>query len=163
MSDLTTNGPPAGWYQNPEDASQTRWWDGGNWTQHITPVAAPVSVPAPAPTPFVPATPAPFATQAQEVTLSGPGYNPYNPARDLAAQKNTAATTGLILAIISLFVNPLMLVGIGGLVWGIVGLSRASKWAEQGYEAIGKNKAIWAIVVSSVGTVLTIALKGLLF
>lgn len=26
---------PAGWYANPEDASQWRWWDGTAWTSHV--------------------------------------------------------------------------------------------------------------------------------
>lgn len=151
MPDMTTNGPPAGWYQNPDDPSQTRWWDGAVWTEHLASDANPTSTPAPAPAP------------AEKVTLNGPGYNPYDPARDLAAKKNTPATTGFILALASLLVNPVLLVGIGGLIWGIVGLSRANKWAAQGYPPIGKKRAIWAIVVGSIGTVLSIALKGFLF
>ena len=29
------SGPPAGWYANPENPQQTRWWDGTAWTEHI--------------------------------------------------------------------------------------------------------------------------------
>jgi hypothetical protein len=37
--------PPAGWYADPSDASQLRWWDGAQWTEHLTPVqqAAPAA------------------------------------------------------------------------------------------------------------------------
>lgn len=28
-------GPPAGWYANPENPAQSRWWDGLRWTEHI--------------------------------------------------------------------------------------------------------------------------------
>ena len=29
---------PAGWYQDPVDLSQVRWWDGCQWTDHVQPV-----------------------------------------------------------------------------------------------------------------------------
>src|SRR3954447_5939326 len=28
---------PPGWYPNPTDASQLRWWDGNTWTDHTVP------------------------------------------------------------------------------------------------------------------------------
>jgi uncharacterized protein YbjQ (UPF0145 family) len=30
-----TSGTPAGWYANPDNASQLRWWDGGHWTDRV--------------------------------------------------------------------------------------------------------------------------------
>ncbi|MFJ6347202.1 DUF2510 domain-containing protein [Pseudarthrobacter oxydans] len=27
--------PPAGWYANPENLNQVRWWDGSHWTEHV--------------------------------------------------------------------------------------------------------------------------------
>jgi uncharacterized protein YbjQ (UPF0145 family) len=34
MTDMTQGGglPPAGWYTDPHDPSQLRWWDGAQWT-----------------------------------------------------------------------------------------------------------------------------------
>jgi hypothetical protein len=32
---------PAGWYPNPADASQLRYWDGKHWTEHRTPARPP--------------------------------------------------------------------------------------------------------------------------
>jgi hypothetical protein len=31
---------PAGWYPDPEDPTQQRYWDGGAWTQNLAPAAA---------------------------------------------------------------------------------------------------------------------------
>ncbi|HPE12250.1 MAG TPA: DUF2510 domain-containing protein, partial [Actinomycetota bacterium] len=53
------NGTPSpGWYQDPRDASQVRWWDGGQWThntQQMPGFASPMSqsptAPEQAPTP----------------------------------------------------------------------------------------------------------------
>ncbi|AMB59900.1 DUF2510 domain-containing protein [Microterricola viridarii] len=47
MSFSTTNGtlPAAGWYADPQDAAQLRWWDGSQWTTHTSPVPEPVATP----------------------------------------------------------------------------------------------------------------------
>jgi thiol:disulfide interchange protein len=46
-----TDMPPAGWYPDPEDASQQRYWDGSTWTEHRAPgVAAQPTQPTYAPT-----------------------------------------------------------------------------------------------------------------
>ena len=34
------NNPAAGWYTDPSNSSQQRWWDGGIWTQHTRANAA---------------------------------------------------------------------------------------------------------------------------
>ena len=31
---------PAGWYADPEQQGQLRYWDGGAWTEHRTPVTS---------------------------------------------------------------------------------------------------------------------------
>ncbi|HEX3707698.1 MAG TPA: DUF2510 domain-containing protein [Mycobacteriales bacterium] len=37
--------PPAGWYPDPQDAQQQRWWDGTTWSGHTAPAAATVTAP----------------------------------------------------------------------------------------------------------------------
>lgn len=37
--------PPAGWYPNPDNPNQQRYWDGGQWTEHLH-VPVPVATPA---------------------------------------------------------------------------------------------------------------------
>lgn len=56
MTDQVTRVVPAGWYDDPEDASLVRWWNGLTWTDHTerkperapAPAAVPVAAPAPA-------------------------------------------------------------------------------------------------------------------
>lgn len=59
-------GTPAGWYDDPEQPGQQRYWDGNAWTEHRAPGAqgAPTPPPAPAvptPPPAAPAVAAPMA------------------------------------------------------------------------------------------------------
>lgn len=188
MTEEMTNQPPAGWYPNPQDSTQSRWWDGQAWTDHFN--AAPtatalLSMPAPntsesdaAPSrrdlredqavdPPVGGWAAGFETStsatigtatADRVTMNGPGYNPYNSARDLAARKNTPATNGFVFGIISILVNPFLLISIGAFIWSGVGLARAKKWQGEGYEPVGRRKAVWGIVLASVGTVISLVI-----
>lgn len=37
MTDQATRVVPAGWYEDPADAGQVRWWNGIAWTDHIQP------------------------------------------------------------------------------------------------------------------------------
>ena len=54
--------PAAGWYEDFEDPTQLRYWDGQEWTAHIQPLAAPQPAafeqPTPAAQPIQPAQPA---------------------------------------------------------------------------------------------------------
>ena len=44
--------PDSGWYEDPGDAGQVRWWTGGAWTKHTLPVDT-----FPPPEPVVPSLP----------------------------------------------------------------------------------------------------------
>lgn len=39
MADGQGGPPPAGWYPDPEQAGQQRYWDGQQWTEHRAPAA----------------------------------------------------------------------------------------------------------------------------
>ncbi|MET0956728.1 MAG: DUF2510 domain-containing protein, partial [Cryobacterium sp.] len=55
----------AGWYADPSDGTQLRWWSGTGWTEHVAP-AAPVT-PLPSATPV-----APVAGHPAEVAVAAP-------------------------------------------------------------------------------------------
>src|SRR5512132_2078248 len=40
---MTTPPTPAGWYPDPEQAGQLRYWDGGTWTEHRSPAQEPAA------------------------------------------------------------------------------------------------------------------------
>ena len=34
---MASTAPPASWYDDPNDPTQLRWWDGSEWTDHVVP------------------------------------------------------------------------------------------------------------------------------
>lgn len=66
------------------------------------------------------------------------------PAPQPVQQKNGRSTASLVLGIVSLFVNPLAIATIFGIIFGILGLRASSAMG-------GRNKAIVGIILSVVG------------
>lgn len=71
--------PIPGWYGDPFDPSQIRWWDGATWTEHTKPFPVPEPAPAAAPEP------APGAYQAPVPGVEQPGIVPAEPVDPAAA------------------------------------------------------------------------------
>lgn len=120
---------PAGWFPDPEDAAQLRYWDGAAWTDHrhpadpaaaaaatavpvadtVTPDAATPDAATPeAPTPDIPVAPIAAAETPQfayapsaNVPPTAPGVVPaYGAPGAVAPAQNVPALIGLILAIV---------------------------------------------------------------
>lgn len=87
-------------------------------------------------------------------------HRPGNTSSELDSAKNTPATAGLALGIISPFVGPVA--GIVGLVLSGIGLSRSNTYSRAGHSPAGHKKAIWGLILSSLGTTLSIGLLILL-
>ena len=60
---MTTPPTPPGWYPDPEQAGQLRYWNGSTWTEHWSPLQQPAAPPAPEP-PSAPEPPPPSAPEA---------------------------------------------------------------------------------------------------
>ena len=66
---MADGSPTPGWYQDPKDAGQVRWWDGNGWTHNTQPMpgapAAEPVAPAASAAPEVPAASDPWAAASQ--------------------------------------------------------------------------------------------------
>lgn len=126
MSDL----PPAGWYADPENPGNERWWNGSTWSDDRRAVQTATAAPPP---PYV---------------APGPVYIAAAPA----PTKNGMATAGLVLALVSLLINPVSILSILGIVFGAVGYGR-SKSIIVDSKMVGNAAGGWAIVIGIVSTI----------
>ncbi|KQO98441.1 DUF2510 domain-containing protein [Leifsonia sp. Leaf264] len=150
--------PIAGWYQDPENSTNLRWWDGIQWTQSVQP-AAQVAPPA-----YVaPVQHAPVYTPPQQYTVQPSAYpaqfaatqqfQPYpaasawKPPQGLALSATLLGAIGIALGWGIPFFG--LVLGAVGLVLGLVALSKANA-APLGVDPArtGKTLAIWGVALS---------------
>lgn len=99
MPDYPTNVPPAGWYTDPSNPAQERWWGGVEWTHDVRPLAAP----APSPQPVLANVPGgginPFAViDAQDPSQSAAMHGDPFSAPASSASPFTSPNTGMLAA-----------------------------------------------------------------
>lgn len=96
-------------------------------------------------------------------TRPDPARTPEDPYADLerAPSSNYAAIAGLLLGVLSLGWNPFLAVGLAGFLASLLGRRRASAWVTEGYRPEGQRRATWGLVLSTVGTTITLLLEGL--
>src|SRR4051794_507037 len=70
----SAGGPAAGWYDDPGDATMSRWWDGEQWSSRIRPKAS--SAPPPSGGPIRRPAPANGYGSTVGNTLPPPNYLP---------------------------------------------------------------------------------------
>lgn len=118
--------PTAGWYADPNQAGQQRYWDGSAWTQHTA--AAPPPEPAPS-------VPAPSAA----------------PAATFVARTPHAGTNGK--AIASLVLSLVWMMGLGSLAAVVLGVI-ARRETRQSRQP-GEGLALAGIIIGALGLVLS--------
>lgn len=148
---------PAGWYPDPQNAAQLRYWDGQAWTESTSPVAQPdpaAQMPPAAPIPPAGTTEVPpygdasqgYATQYPSSYPTYPTGQPGMPSPYAQPQENPSNTLSIIGivcgAIAFLFCPPLF--GIAGLILGGVAMGKKERLAK------------WALIVSGLGLVVGI-------
>ncbi len=169
MTDSSGSLPIAGWYPDPEDATQTRWWNGVGWSDHRKPAATATAAPTPPPAaPVVPVVPAatpeaanpylapanPYA--AQPTPYATPAAGPYSAAPYAAAPatSNGIALAGFIVALVGLLLG---IAAVVGLILSIVGFQRANRMIAAG-NAVGSRRglALAGIIIASVALLLSL-------
>ena len=131
----------SGWYPDPADAQRVRWWDGSRWTDHTQPVASP----PPPTTPYVPFGGVDAAAK-RDPQISATGRKG-RVERDREVRRNNGfAYTGLVLALVSLIVNPFAVLSVLAIIFSSIGIARAG--ALEGRSAVtGRGTAIAGLVV----------------
>lgn len=71
---------------------------------------------------------------------------------DADAGTNTAALQGLIVGIISLVFNPFALIGVGAIIWSVVGIRRSNAFQVRGGPAVGRTLSVWGLVLGVVAS-----------
>lgn len=160
MNEVNTGNPPSGWYSDPEGRPELRWWDGTAWTSQFQEVPSRQLF---APPVFEPPTLAPLANvfghHAPEAVPHAPptiwyaadAYRLGHDDADRQVGKNTPATLSLVFGIVSVVLNPLLLVGIAAFILGIIGIRRSGR-----SPFVGKGKAIAGLILSVPGFVVGI-------
>lgn len=128
VTDPSSAMPAANWYPDNADPHLQRWWDGQQWTVHTAPR---------------------FAAAAPAAYAPNPTYGYASPGVKPAV--NAIATRGMVFSLIGVVINPFFVLTICGIVWGIIGLTRASRFTPQ---YARRGQAIAAIVVGIGGMIL---------
>ena len=184
MPDYPPSGPAAGWYTDPANSAQERWWGGVEWTHDTRPLqetAAPpvlTSVPGGGVNPFAGRLPEQtgigsglsgpsFSTGTNDfASFNAVGTSPFtSPAPSFAVAPSWNATSspvpsqqptnGIATAGLLLSIFGFSLVGI---ILSSIGLKRAREFEFAGDRAVGRKRSRWGIGLGVTSIVLSIAL-----
>lgn len=152
MSDVAP--PQAGWYADPENSANERWWNGSGWSdQKRASTTAGFSYGSPALTEprSDPDAPPPVYTPASPYVAAPYGAPAYG------ARSNGLAIAGLIVSAGGWIILG-VIASIAGIVLSAFGLARAKQAEAAGNPNSGRGIAMAGIVIGSVVTVLGILL-----
>lgn len=187
MTDYPTGSPSAGWYTDPADATQERWWGGAQWTHDTRPLAAPAPAPVladapggglnpfaaldtqtPAASPFESDRPS-FSRGANDFadfnSMSTSGFGSSAPAGQVSASwydQNRSYSYSNLPPSNGFATAGLVLALVGanllGLIFSIVGLRRAREFERGGELPVGRKRSRWGLALSIISMVLSTAL-----
>lgn len=126
---ITNTSVAPGWYNDPMNPAQVRWWSGQDWTHHvqILPRAArPVN-----------------DEQWSAVNLVIP-------------RQKTMAVRALVWGIVAVVIDPLLAPSILAIIYGAMALRRARDFELKGETPLGRRRAIAGIALGSFGAVFTV-------
>lgn len=146
---------PAGWYPDPDDSSQQRYWDGSQWTDHRTP-ATPTTSPWGQPQGQAQGQAPGQAQQGgwaqqQPGQWGQPAQAQWTPTGQVSAPTSGSATTALVLGILSLVMCGLFT----GIPAMIVGRNAKREIKQSGGRVGGEGVANAGIITGLIGTIIS--------
>lgn len=142
--------PDAGWYIDPEDSTQMRWWSGASWTEHKAPNTQHVQAATPAvidvqDPPYVP-----MANFHSSTTMDTDRQLTHREKDRQVRRNNSLAYTGCVLSLVAFLFNPFAILSILGIVFSAVGLAKSHE-LDGRQRVTGRGTAIAGIVVGLLG------------
>jgi len=148
--------PAPGWYPDPSNSGNLRWWDGDAWTEHVS-TAAHRATP---PTAIAPPSMAEYIPMASFTRPAPSAQNLTRSQRDWEIRRNNVmAYVGLVLALISLLINPFAIISILAIIFSGIGVARAQ--ALQGQRVTGRGTAITGLIIGIAGLFLLLWLVSI--
>lgn len=134
--------PGPGWFANPEDDRQIRWWNGEGWTEHKQP-KPPDQVPE-AP-PYVPM----GSYYAGATATEAPKLKRGEKDRQIR-RNNSFAYTGCVFGLLSFLFNPFAILSVLAIVFSAIGLAKSNELEGRG-KVTGRGTAIAGVILGLIG------------
>ncbi|MBT2503808.1 DUF2510 domain-containing protein [Curtobacterium sp. ISL-83] len=131
--------PAAGWFPDPQDASRLRWWDGRTWDASTRALPS-RSEPVVAPLVVAPAGP------SFSVDTSSIGVRSWASSASEVRRYCVVTLVAVLLALLSVAVNPLGTVSAGAALAGIIGAVHPG--ATGGWRVLARSVAASALVLA---------------
>ncbi|WP_158603902.1 DUF2510 domain-containing protein [Cryobacterium tepidiphilum] len=151
--------PDAGWYNDPDDTTSLRWWNGVSWSEQTKErvkqagptIAEPAAMASGGNFPSV----APYVPGSSYAATAPRDHRPNRKEKDRQTRKNNPmAYTGLFLSVLALLINPLALLSVLGIIFSAIGLAKSHELDGLRVRVTGKGTAIGGLIVGSIGVVL---------
>src|SRR4051794_35748671 len=105
-------GPGPGWYTDPSDPGQVRWWSGESWTEHAAPNPQYSRAPEAAAIEYPGAPYVPMANAYASSTILNGGKLTRREKDRQTRRNNSLAYTGCVLSLVAFLINPFAILSI---------------------------------------------------